>query len=653
MRRIALVTILVAAMAVALKLAGKLPSHRNLLAPHQPERELVESPVVNFSPNLPSDGDIARRFPEDRELVERMLDMYGNNARRIAQSEGVAGLRLLGELADAGVCLFEERPEEFRQLCTLLARDRAAGPLLATWGRYLDPHRTDQATTALLAAELSTLVPRARRIAAETPEALPFLLLEPRKVADVLERWGPAVLEPLAYVELSDDGSSLRRALAVFEQHGELALNATEELGPAGFLLVERYGVLLAELIPELGMRRALAVIASGADDLDELISTHSTRTIAQMLLHLQNRDLLADAAGVRFGLRLAMDFGEAGERALQTVGPRVADLVYARYASDRERHAAVQAIARAGLPAAAALETYAGSVEFRRIIDRDGAAGIEAVAASVTAEENRKFLAAKPDRTWGEAVALTALRLSADSADKQIRVIVRDGLDRAGQLASGEVEYYQLLPLYDLSHLSAVVVKGQKPTRGELVWAGIDTGLIAIDALSLLSLQPEGVAAGEAIRVGAKTAARATIRSTGRAVSEHAAESAAARIGRAMTGELAHAVAGGMERATMSAADQAAHLAGVELARGLSNRSGIRLARWYASARFGAETALHLVQPFRRGGKYVTVNAAQAGIGTLALCKMDEYLAGRAERNHRRTPPAGFSGEPCYGNGP
>ena len=448
---------------------------------------------------------------------------------------------------------------------------------------------------------------------------------------DALERLGPAALEPLAFVDLSDRGESLRRALGVLDRHGKLAIAATDELGPAGFLLVERFGPLIAELEPELGIRDSLTVVASALDDLDELVPTHRTTSLAETILHLQNRGLLVTTAGTRYGLRLAVEFGRDGERVLETVGPAAAGVIYRRYCEGKQRNAVVQAIAQGGVSAAVAAEKFASSDKFRRIVERDGTPAILAVAAACSAEESREFLAAKSNRTWSEGLALAALRLAGDTGDKTIRTIDRDGIDRVQALAGTEIEFYQLLPLYDLSHLSGVLVQGYAPTRGEFAWAGVDAGLIVFDALSLMTLQPEGVAAAESVRATAKSGAKAAVKTGTRAVVEEATESVAARTARTAASELARESAEQLGKRTAAAGQHAAEAASAELATSLARRSGIRLVSWetLVSATHGASQSL-AVLPRSRLTKYVAVNAAQAGVGLLAVHKMEEYLEGR-----------------------
>lgn len=641
MKRFFLCTILIAALAVAAKLAFKRePAGPSAVRSAHPSATIPRSEptaVIDQS----GDSKLLARYPDERELIEKLLQSFGHNTRQIAATDGLRGLRLLDELGDAAICLYAERPDEFRKLGVAISADADSAKLVGAWSRYFDPRQADRQATTIVTTELCKLPARARRLAKQTPEALPFLLTDYRRTADVLERLGPAALEPLAFVDLSDRGESLRRALNVLDRHGKLAIAATDELGPAGFLLVERFGPLIAELEPELGIRDSLGVVASALDDLDELVPTHRTTTLAETILHLKNRSLLVSAAGTRYGLRLAVEFGRDGERIIETVGPRAADVIYRHYPEGPQRNAVVQAIVQGGVPAAVAAEKFASSDRFRRIVERDGPTAVLAVTAACSAEESREFLAAKSKRTWSEGLALTALRLAGDSGDKTIRTIDRDGVARVQALAATNVEFYQLLPLYDLSHLGGVLVQGYVPTRGEFAWAGVDAGLIAFDALSLMTLQPEGVAAAESVRATAKSGVKAAVKTGARAVVEEATETLAARTARTAASELARETSEQLGKRATAAGQHAAETASAELATSLARRSGIRLVRWQTlvSATNGASRSLAAL-PRNRLTKYVSVNAAQAGVGLLAVHKMEEYLEGR-EAAKTAPPPS------------
>jgi hypothetical protein len=628
------ITVFLISLALAAKLALKPPGtplagnpgragERDLTSPT--EDAAADQPTSRFEP---VDAALLNRYPDTRDFVARVIGTFGHNARRIEATEGIEGLRLLDEMGDIAVCLHEERPDEFHRLAQLAASDADAVKLVGAWRLVFDPAQYQQEVTARLAMELSKLSGPARRLAERTPEALPFLLTDSRSVTELLDRFGPAALEPLAFVDLSDGGRSLRRASTVIEQYGALALEANERLGPAGFLLIERYGALVDAIQGELGLPRALTIVAAASDDLYILSRVYRTRTIADAILHLHSRGLLDIAAGAPHALRLAVEFGSDGERVLQLAGPHAAHVVYETYLEGRCRNSVVQAIAQGGLPAAAAAEKQGVTQEFRTIVERDGAGAILAVASAVSAEETRQFLAAKEKRSWTESLALTALRMAGDSSDKTIRMIDRDGLDRVENLANGSVKLYQFFPLYDLSHLAAIATQGYLPTRGEFVWAGMDAALVAVDVVSLLSLQPEGVAASEATRTGVHSATRVGVQ-TGSHAMEQVAETVSHRALASATRQFSRSTTEQLGERAATLGTQAAESASMELAQSLARRSSIRLVRWDSATRrllLGHLSGL----PSSRLTKYVAANAGQAAVGLVAVRKMEEYLEGR-----------------------
>lgn len=631
-QRIIWITVLLVCLTLAAKLAFK-PVDRAIGSVPRNGATNPTSRIIDTEPARvhSDDAELLERYPDSRELVTRALTAFGHNARRIELRDGLAGLRLLDQMGDAGVCLSEERPEEFRRLCRLAGSDADASKIVGAWRQFFDPNRNGSDVTARLAAELSKLNRRARQLAEQTPEALPFLLTDSRRVSELMNRVGPELLESLVYVDLSDGGESLRNALAVVDRHGKLALDVTSRLGPPGLLVMERFGPLVELLEPDLGLDRALAVVVSAISDLQQLLGRYRPATIAAAILHLDQQGLLDQAAMVPDGLKLVMDYGRDGEAVLSGAGAHAVDVIYRKYDDGRVRNAIVRAIAQTGPAAAVAAEKHAESPDFRRIVDRDGSAAVLAVAQACSSEEARRFLAAKADRTWTEAFALTALRLAGDSGDCAIRMIDRDGLERAAALANSETKVYQFLPLYDLSHLGGVVAHGFTPTRGEFVWAGVDAALVTFDALSLMTLQPEGVAASEAARSGIKSTARAGVQSGARSAVEHATETAATRAAATASREVARGAGGQLaERGVAASSTAAAEAAGAELTATLARRSGIRLAQFQSATAARALVSQLFALPRNRLGKYVAANAVQAGVGVVAVRKMEEYLEGR-----------------------
>jgi hypothetical protein len=426
----------------------------------------------------------------------------------------------------------------------------------------------------------------------------------------------------------------LRSAIGVLDRYDNLAIEATQALGPAGFLLVERYGSVLEEVHAELGLKHALAVVAASMDDLDILLQSYRPRSIADAMRHLNNSGLLEVAAGTPNALRLVVEFGNDGESVLKVCGPRVAELIYSVYPEGRIRNAVVQAIVQGGLTAAVAAEKHGSAPQFQRIIERDGALAILAVASACSAEEARQFLADKPERSWTESLALTALRLAGDSGTKTIHMIDRDGLERAETVANSNLNFYQFLPLYDLSHLGGIVVKGYLPTRGEFVWAGVDAALIAVDVVSLLTFQPEGVVASEAARTGIKASARTTVKKGTRTVVSQATSSATSHAALVASRQVMREAGESVMEQAATLGARTAETAGAELAETLARRSTIRITQTQAASGGRHLMAYGHGTTSRRLVKYVAANGAQAAVGLVAVRKMEEYLEGRDSSN-------------------
>src|SRR5262245_52501076 len=91
-----------------------------------------------------SDSHILARYVDERELVANLLHEFGHNARRIESTDGIRGLCLLGELGDAGVCLYEERPDEFHRLAQLAGSNENTTRLIGAWSRFFDPSQSDR-----------------------------------------------------------------------------------------------------------------------------------------------------------------------------------------------------------------------------------------------------------------------------------------------------------------------------------------------------------------------------------------------------------------------------------------------------------------------------------------------------------------------------
>src|SRR5207249_6526003 len=234
--------------------------------------------------------------------------------------------------------------------------------------------------------------------------------------------------------------------------------------------------------------------------------------------------------------LRLVVEFGDRGGRALARAGPDAADVVFEDYSDPMLRHQAVEALAEHGTMALAMLAKYAADPDFREILRTYGPPVIPPIAQTDAGPEVLAVLRAKPQRSFPESLALGISFLSGESGQGTIRTIKADGLERVAALNATDLEFYQFLPLYDLLHLGTVLSRGQAPTSGEMTWALVDGCFVVADVLSLSALQPEGAVASEVARSEVKAATRETAQALGRGLAEEGTEAA----GRAVSRHLA-----------------------------------------------------------------------------------------------------------------
>lgn len=628
MKRTFAAVVLLAALGVLLKLALKPTASR-------PEKS--RAPDV-FAQRVAPDPEAELRArhtaPADRALVERTLERYRQNAVAIERTDGLRGLTLLDRLDLEAVFLYERHPEEFRRLREALDDD-AAADLLLHWREYFGLKRADDTDRSLLVAELARLTPAQKRAAARYPSALPLILAEPAGVTDLIERAGDTpreladALAVLAFISLEPGAADVRAALRAFDDRGPLALDAFRMQGLDGFALVLLYGPVLDALGDALPLDQALIVLRGNADYVDELLRTHEPETVAQHLRHVGARGLTEAVGGSPSGLRLVVEHGARGERALALAGADAADVVYGDYADVTLRNQAVGALAEHGPMALAMLDKYATDANFRDVLRTWGAAAIPPIARADTGPATLTALRAKPERTFTESLALSVLFLSGDNGQATIRLIRKDGLDRVSSLDAPGGEFYQFLPLYDVLHLGNVLRRGQTPTTGEAAWAVVDATFVVADALSLLALQPEGVGASETARAELKAATREAVKLAGRALAEEGAESTTRRLSKWW----AVRSAGGTYALLRRLPDALSRLTlpeSARLARPLAARAGLRLSAWEPLRFFRDGQEVLLRVPAERGLKYVAAQSVQAGAGVIAYQKMEEHLASR-----------------------
>jgi hypothetical protein len=583
-------------------------------------------------------------------MVARLSERFGRNAEAIDRTDGERGLVLLDKLDMEALLLYEKYPAEFHRLRDLLGADAAADVLLH-WREYFGLKRGDETDRGILIAELASLAPAQRRAAARYPAALPLILAEPQGMTALIDRLhddraaiGDA-LTVLGFISLERGASDLRSALRTFEHFGPLALEAFRLQGLEGFALVSLYGPFFEALGDALPLDQALILTWVNADTIDELLQTHRPETVAGHLRHVAAAGLVEAVGGSTQGLRLVVEQGEAGERALKKAGPDAADVVFGDFGDPTLRRQATLALGAHGAMALAILDKYALDPDFRDVLRSHGAAAIPPIAQVDAGPQTIAFLQNKTQRTFREALALSALSLAGENGQATIRTIRRDGLERVAQLSDGTIRFYQFLPLYDVIHLGNVMRQGYAPTSGEMTWALVDGCFVVADVLSLAALQPEGAAAAEAIRTEVKGAVRQGVKSTARELAEAGGESTGEALARRAAAEgtstaterlarwWAVRSVGGIYQVLRRLPDALPRLSLARIssmAGPLCSRAGMRLSAW-RPVRFlkeGAEVVVRI--PPERGLKYLAAQMVQASVGVVGFQKMEEHLRSR-----------------------
>jgi hypothetical protein len=398
---------------------------------------------------------------------------------------------------------------------------------------------------------------------------------------------------------------------------------------------VSLYGPVLEALGTAMPLDESLVLLRVNAGFVDEQLNTHRPETVARRMAHVKAADLVAQAGGSPSGLRLSVEFGDLGDRALAKGGADAADVVFESYTDPTLRRQAAAAIAEHGAMALAMLEKYAPDPDFRDILRTYGPGVIPPVARADANPETLSHLQAKPRTSLTEKLAKTALYLTADDGQSVIRMIKNDGLERAASLSDADLRFYYFLPLYDVVHLGDVLRRGYAPTSGEAAWALLDAGFIVTDVLSLAAVQPGAAAAVEA----ARSEIKATVREASKAGLETVTKAGAREstdAARRVARWWAVRSAGGFYQVLKRTPEALARMTLgqiADVARPLAAKAGLRLANWapVTLLKDGAEVVLKI--PPQRGLKYLGAQLAQAGVGVVGMHKMEEHLASRRPR--------------------
>ncbi len=624
MKRVAATIVLALAVTTLFKVATKVERAPELTA--QPAAEKTATP--------PDATDLLlARHPDDPALVARVADRYQLMALQVDQAAGLPGLRLLDKLDMEAIFLFEKHPREFQKLASAVGDD-AAADLLLHWRSYFGFKRADNTYRPRLIGDIAALPRGARRLAGKYPAALPLILAAPQEVRALVARLEddpPALAEALSLldlVSLESGPQDLKAAIETLERHPALGLGAFRARGPEGFALVRLYGEILERLGDSVPLDEALIILQVNSADVDSLLQTRTASQLAAHVRHVASQRLAEAVGSGAHGLRLSIEFGDDGDRALAQAGGDAADIVYEDYQDPLLRRQAALALARFGPMAAAMLAKYSQDSEFQAILARDGADIIPPIARADVNPELLLSLQQKARKSFTEELAAQVIAWSGENGQSTIHTIHNDGLGRVAEIHQTDLQFYQFLPLYDLLHLGKVMTQGHAPTSGEVTWAAIDAAFVVWDVLSLIAAQPGATAAGEAVRgevkATVKQAAKLTAREGVQAVAAGATRAArwwAVRAG----GGLFQVLKRTPEAISRMSVEQITRMAAP-----LCRKAGIKLSTW-TPLRFIQNGAAVLVRvPAERWVKYVAVNGAQAGVGVIAIHKMEEYLSSR-----------------------
>lgn len=606
-------------------------------------------PIQNDASQVDPQSVLLAEYPEEGALIARVAERYEGMALRIGEQAGLAGLRLLDRLDLEAIFLFEKHPAEFRTLAASVG-DTAAADLLLHWRAYFGMKRADDTDRARLITEVAGLSDSQRRIASKYPHALPLILAAPSAMSDLLSRLRDdpdslqSALTLLDLVSLESGPESLRRALEALELRPELALRAFRMRGPEGLALVMMYGDVLDLLGAEVPLEDALVLMQVNSDDIDALLKTATPSQLAAHVRHLNSARLCDVAGSSVHGLRLSVDYGREGDAALRQAGADAADIVYAEFSDPWLREQAVRSLGKYGPMAAAMLTKYSADEQFQAILKRDGADVIPPIARADVSPEILHSLQNKPRKSFTEGLATQVLSWSGENGQAVIRTIHDDGLARVAELNRTDVQFYQFLPLYDLLHLGKVFASGHSPTSGELTWAAVDAAFVVWDVLSLTAAQPGATAAGEAVRGEVKSTVKQAAKVAGREVVEEATPRVAREGAQAALSASTRAArwwavrsAGGLYQVLKRAPEAIERMSLEQLSRmatPLCRKAGLALSAWTPRrfVRDGVATVLRV--PAGRWTKYVGINVSQAGVGVVAIHKMEEHMAARRPKS-------------------
>jgi len=654
MKRMFAAVALLASVGLLLKLAYQ------PLSGHRPLQESFPSSTIQ-QPNSPEPGLVERyrdRPEQERAVVARVWEKFRLMAEAIDRTDGYRGLELLDRFDLEAIFLYEKHPKEFKQLRELL-NDQAAAEILVRWREYFGLKRGDDSDRGTLITEIGRLSGSQRQLVARFPNILPLMLADASGISEIVatfdenEKDLADAFVILSLISLESGSANVRTAERTLERHGKLALDGFRILGAEGFSLVDRFGDVFREIGTSAPLDQVLILSRVNSDYLAELLRSHRPESVAHQLAHLFSvgPKLVEAVGGHPDALRLAIEHGDRGEKALLRAGPDAAEVIYGGFTNSDLQKKAVIAIGDHGAMAVAILDKYATDPDFRSILLQYGSDIIPPIAHADASPQLLAELQTKQNRSFKENLANLVLFASGESGQATIRQIKDDGLERVTSLNANELKFYQFLPTYDMLHLGNVLRSGYTPTSGEMAWALIDGCFVVVDALSLATIQLEGAVVSEAVRSEIKAVVREGAKVSGREVAGSAGESVGKKltridprllkggteIGEAGAERLAKlwAVrsAGGTYQVLRRVPEALAMLPlarVVDLARPFCSKAGIRLTTWTPVRLWkdGVEVVSRI--PPGRGLKYLAAQVTLAEVGFVGFKKMEEHLSSR-----------------------
>ena len=190
---------------------------------------------------------------------------------------------------------------------------------------------------------------------------------------------------------------------------------------------MKMYGPTLEALGEAIPLDEALILVHVNSSYIDELLQTHRSETVAGHIRHAAASGLTELACGSPQALRLIVEYGQIGERALKQARPEAADVVFGDYSDAAPRRQAVRALAEHGSMALAMLDKYSADPDFQEILRMHGPAVIPPIARTDAGPETLAHPERKNKRSFTEALALAALfalrrQRSGDDPDDQAR---------------------------------------------------------------------------------------------------------------------------------------------------------------------------------------------------------------------------------------